>query len=88
MGAIPPMRKTTQMTKPFTKAQSKDIAEKAAIIANTAFGLGRDAERSRILGYIKSQQCLEYQENKNCEHDGCMLLGDLTVFANDRTRND
>ncbi len=31
------------MTKPFTKAQSLDIAEKAAIIANTAFGLGMDA---------------------------------------------
>lgn len=75
------------MTKPFTKAQSNDIAEKAAIIANTAFGLGLDAERQRILGYINSQQCLEYQEKKTCEHDNCMLLGDVIAFANDRSNH-
>lgn len=70
------------MTKPFTQAQAKDIGEKAAIIANTAFDLGRQAERSKLVLYIKGQQCLDHQETGKCEHDNCWLLGDLIAYAN------
>ena len=70
------------MTKPFTKAQQTDIAEKAAIIANTAFSLGRDAGRSEIITYIKGQQCIEWNIKKACEHDNCALLGDIIAYAN------
>ena len=70
------------MTKPFTKAQTQDIAEKAAIIANTAFGLGRDAERSKLVTYIKGQMCLAYNEQGHCEHDNCPLLADIIAYAN------
>jgi hypothetical protein len=70
------------MTKPFTKQQSKDIAEKAAIIANTAFGLGRDAERARLTLYIKGQQCQQHQDQGDCDHDNCYLLGDVIAYAN------
>ena len=57
------------MTKPFTQAQQLDIAEKSAIIANTAFGLGLDAANSKAIMYIKGQTCQTYQEQKKCEHD-------------------
>ena len=70
------------MTKPFTQAQAKDIGEKAAIIANTAFDLGRQAERSKLVLYIKGQLCLDHQETKTCDHDNCWLLEDLIAFAN------
>jgi len=70
------------MTKPFTKAQTNDIAEKAAIIANTAFGLGRDAERTRINTYIIGQRCLEFNDTGSCEHDNCHLLTDIIAYAN------
>jgi len=70
------------MTKPFTHAQSKDIAEKAAIIANTAFGLGRDAERSRLVMYVKEQRCLKFNDTGSCEHDNCHLLTDIIAYAN------
>lgn len=70
------------MTKPFTKAQSLDIAEKAAIIANTAFGLGMESATRRITTYIKGQRCLEYNETNKCEHDNCSLLTDIIAYAN------
>ena len=70
------------MTKPFTKAQQLDIAEKTAIIANTAFGLGREAERSKLITYIKGQTCIQYQAKGNCEHYNCALLADIIAYAN------
>lgn len=70
------------MTKPFTKAQETQIAEKAAIIANTAFGLGRESERNKIVTYIKGQQCLEWNDTGSCEHDNCPLLADIIAYAN------
>jgi hypothetical protein len=70
------------MTKPFTKAQSQDIAEKAAIIANTAFGLGRQAEKTRIVTYIIGQRCLEFNDSGSCEHENCALLTDIVAYAN------
>ena len=70
------------MTKPFTKAQSNQIAEKTAIIANTAFGLGVDAANSKTIAYIKGQQCLKHLEMKQCDHDNCYLLGDVIAYIN------
>ena len=70
------------MTKPFTKAQSNQIAEKTAIIANTAFGLGVDAANSKTITYIKGQTCIQFQENHTCEHDNCYLLGDVIAYIN------
>ena len=70
------------MTKPFTKAQSNQIAEKTAIIANTAFGLGVDAANSKTITYIKGQTCTEYQETSKCQHDNCYLLGDVIAYIN------
>ena len=37
------------MSREMSKAHQKQVAEKAAIIANTAFGLGRTAERNLII---------------------------------------
>lgn len=37
------------MSHELSRRHQDQIAEKAAIIANTAFGLGRTAERNRIL---------------------------------------
>ena len=37
------------MSHQMSKEHQKQVAEKAAIIANTAFGLGRTAERNRII---------------------------------------
>jgi hypothetical protein len=70
------------MTKPFTKAQSVAIGEKAAIIANTAFSMGRQSEQDRIKGYIKEQQCEQTQDTGTCEHDNCYLLGDVIAYIN------
>lgn len=70
------------MTKPFTKAQETQIAEKAAIIANTAFGLGRESERNKIVTYIKGQQCLAFTEIGYCSHDNCYLLAEIIAYAN------
>ena len=76
------------MTKPFTKAQSLDIAEKAAIIANTAFGLGMDAAKTRIVTYIKGQRCLEYNDTGACKHDNCSLLTDIIAYANQEGKHE
>ena len=76
------------MTKPFTKAQSLDIAEKAAIIANTAFGLGMDAAETRIVTYIKGQRCIDYNETGSCSHDNCSLLTDIIAYANQEGKDE
>lgn len=70
------------MSNELSKAQAKQVAEKAAIIANTAFGLGRDAERAKLVTYIKGQQCITWNETGSCEHDNCPLLADIIAYAN------
>lgn len=70
------------MTKPFTNAQSNHIAEKAAIIANTAFQLGRDAESTRIKQYINEQLCKSCNSGEDCDFDNCYLLKDVIAFIN------
>jgi hypothetical protein len=76
------------MTKPFTQAQSKDIAEKTAIIANQAFVLGRQSEADRIKGYIKEQQCELTVDTGICEHDNCYLLGDIIAYINQHGKHE
>jgi hypothetical protein len=39
----------------MSKKHQEQVAEKAAIIANTAFKLGRRAERDRIVDIIKNR---------------------------------
>ena len=73
------------MTKAFTKAQSNQIAEKAAIIANTAFQLGRDAESTRIKQYINEQLCNNCAGGELCELDNCYLLKDVIAFINTKS---
>jgi hypothetical protein len=43
------------MSHELSKKHQDQIAEKAAIIANTAFGLGRQSERNRILEIISDE---------------------------------
>jgi hypothetical protein len=43
------------MTNDLSKAQAKAVAEKTAIIANTAFMLGREAEAKRVIDIIKAE---------------------------------
>jgi hypothetical protein len=43
------------MSHEMSKAHQNQVAEKAAIIANTAFGLGRTAERNRILDLLNAE---------------------------------
>jgi len=43
------------MTNELSKAQAKQVAEKAAIIANQAFMLGREAEARRVIEIIKTE---------------------------------
>jgi hypothetical protein len=43
------------MSHEMSKKHADQVAEKAAIIANTAFGLGRTAERNRILEILETQ---------------------------------
>jgi hypothetical protein len=43
----------------MSKKHADQVAEKAAIIANAAFGLGRTAERNRILDILKNQPVSE-----------------------------
>jgi hypothetical protein len=38
----------------MSRTHQEQVAEKAAIIANTAFGLGRTAERNRIIEIIRN----------------------------------
>jgi hypothetical protein len=43
----------------MSKKHADQVAEKAAIIANTAFMLGRKAERNHILEILKNQPISE-----------------------------
>jgi len=43
------------MTNDLSKTQAKAVAEKTAIIANTAFMLGREAEAKRVIDIIKTE---------------------------------
>jgi len=43
------------MSHDMSKKHQEQVAEKAAIIANTAFKLGRRAERDRIVDIIKNR---------------------------------
>jgi hypothetical protein len=43
------------MSHEMSKQQQKQVAEKAAIIANAAFGLGRTAERNRIIELLNAE---------------------------------
>ena len=47
------------MSHEMSKKHADQVAEKAAIIANTAFGLGRTAERNSILDILKNQPVSE-----------------------------
>lgn len=46
------------MSHELSKTQAKDIMEKAAIIANTAFKLGLETEGRRILDLLNSELVL------------------------------
>lgn len=70
------------MTKPFTRAQSNLIAEKAAIIANEAFRQGRLAETQKIKNYVTELYCKDMIQNDTCTHDACFLLKDIVAFIN------
>jgi hypothetical protein len=43
------------MSSDLNKNQAKFVAEKTAIIANTAFMLGREAEATRVIGILKTE---------------------------------
>jgi hypothetical protein len=43
------------MTNDLNKNQAKAVAEKTAIIANTAFMLGREAEAKRVIDILKNE---------------------------------
>lgn len=43
------------MSNELSKAQAKAITEKAAIIANQAFLLGRETEANRVIGILKNE---------------------------------
>ena len=47
------------MSHEMSKAHQNQVAEKAAIIAYTAFGLGRTAERNRIIDLMMNQPVSE-----------------------------
>lgn len=53
------------MSHEMSKKHADQVAEKAAIIANTAFGLGRTAERNRILELLKDE--LSEEQHKHIE---------------------
>jgi len=64
----------------LNKEQVKQITEKAAIIANQAFILGREAESQKIVDYCKQQICLLYQDMETCEHERCYFYGDVIAY--------
>ena len=70
------------MSREFSKSQANQVAEKTAIIANTAFQLGRDSESTRIKQYIKEQLCDNCAKGERCELDNCYLLRDVIAFIN------
>ena len=70
------------MSHQISKKHQDQIAEKAAIIANQAFSMGRQSEQDRIKTYIKEQQCELNVDTGTCEHDNCFLLGDVIAYIN------
>ena len=70
------------MSHEMSRAHQQQVAEKAAIIANQAFSMGRQSEQDRIKGYIKQQQCELNVDTGTCEHDNCFLLGDVIAYIN------
>jgi hypothetical protein len=70
------------MSHELSRAHQQQVAEKAAIIANQAFSMGRDSAKLEVKNYIKAQQCLTNQDTGSCEHDNCFLLGDVIAFIN------
>jgi len=43
------------MTNELSQTQAKQVAEKAAIIANQAFLMGREAEANRVIEILKTE---------------------------------
>ncbi len=74
------------MSKPFTKAQEHDIAHKAAMIANTAFAMGRGAESARIIAYLREQVCEVMRVDNKCTDDTCWLIMDILAYVS-RSKN-
>ena len=70
------------MSHQLSKKHQDQIAEKAAIIANQAFSMGRQSEQDRIKTYIKQQHCELNVDTGTCEHDNCFLLGDVIAYIN------
>jgi len=66
----------------MSKAHQNQVAEKAAIIANHAFSIGRDTEMTRIKQYINEQLCDNCAGGEKCELDNCYLLRDVVAFIN------
>ena len=54
-----PTTKERKMSHQMSKAHQEMVAEKAAIIANTAFILGRKAERQHIIDLMMNQPVSE-----------------------------
>jgi hypothetical protein len=55
------------MTNDLSKTQAKAVAEKTAIIANTAFMLGRETEAKRVIDIIKTE-LNNYPDNSAGRH--------------------
>ena len=70
------------MSHEMSKAHQNQVAEKAAIIANHAFSIGRDTEMTRIKQYINEQLCDNCANGEVCELDNCYLLRDVVAFIN------
>lgn len=70
------------MSHEMSKAHQNMVAEKAAIIANTAFSMGRDAESTRVKQYIQEQLCKSCNQGEDCDFDNCYLLKDVIAFIN------
>jgi hypothetical protein len=70
------------MSHELSRKHQDQIAEKAAIIANTAFTMGRDTETTRIKQYITEQLCEHCTKGEICDDDHCYLLKDVIAFIN------
>lgn len=70
------------MSHELSRKHQDQIAEKAAIIANHAFTMGRETEMTRIKQYINEQLCNNCAGGELCELDNCYLLKDVIAFIN------
>ena len=73
------------MSHEMSKAHQQQVAEKAAIIANHAFTMGRETEMKRIKQYISEQLCDNCAGGELCELDNCYLLKDVIAFINTKS---